>query len=678
MKKKGLSILLSVCMLLMMLPFSLTASAAEQANPEIFVMNRDGTNSLNVKNAAPEELPEGLSYDDQTNTLTLDNVVITEYVSSRTEAAIITTGSSNLTIHLKGRNVIKVSDECYSGIFALDGDASQQMVITGDGSLVIDGPNRASIRTQGSIVIDSSVSLLAGFGCTHDAYRIFKAEGGITIGGKPYTVSDLPTEGAVVNGKVIDKVRKTQLDMTADSVSYGTEGTFNPKTQSVTVEETGEGWGWNHETKTFTMSGTVIYNPTLTLPDGDLSNKKSALDFGMTGGSSATIELTEGTANAVIMGEIVGDNRVINVDGISAHTLDIVGRGSLTSVGGMNDEYESSRGYGIHAHNLTISDSVTITGIGGLVKSQSFGIIGSGFLMISGSAKVLALGGRGTSSYGMCQHAGSANCIRISDDAQVEARGDTRGINSNFGNVEINGGTVKAVGGEYGVLASQNLIVTGGSLTAIGGKAALSTYQDGIFTVAPASKQLGVYAGDAAPGTKLALVTAPETLALTSEQAANKYIRIAYEPALGKDADVKAQYIPGGNMETVYSVDVSWGAMEFTYSPGNGGVWNPETHQVEGAVVAGWQHKDGANQVRVVNHSNTAVDVKFAFAADPGFEAVIGAFDKPNEVLANAMNTDPNAAPSVTSALTLSGELSDQAASMTKIGSITVSIDAAK
>ena len=41
---------------------------------------------------------------------------------------------------------------------------------------------------------------------------------------------------------------------------------------------------------------------------------------------------------------------------------------------------------------------------------------------------------------------------------------------------------------------------------------------------------------------------------------------------------VKASYSAGAGGGTVYSVDITWGNMEFTYSAGSGSTWNPATH----------------------------------------------------------------------------------------------------
>ena len=60
----------------------------------------------------------------------------------------------------------------------------------------------------------------------------------------------------------------------------------------------------------------------------------------------------------------------------------------------------------------------------------------------------------------------------------------------------------------------------------------------------------------------------------------------------------------------IYSVDIEWDSLQFTYSLGSG-TWNPTDHTVSGGT-AGWD-KDSAN-IKVTNHSNVDVSINAAFA----------------------------------------------------------------
>lgn len=687
MKKKSLSILLGLCMIFTLLSLPVSAAVKVQEKPtRIGVVGPNG--EANAVTAAPEDLPAGLSYDSDTNTLTMENVNITKYYMGRAYVGIHVYDSSNLTIRLIGNNVIRTSDECSYGIL-LDGSAAQEMVITGDGSLVVDGPRNTAIVTQGKLIIDSSVALLAGF----QRDSLFNAKGGITIGGEPYTGN--AKEGAVVNGKVIDKVRKTPLDLKANSAGYGTKGaSFNPKTESVTVKQTGEGWGWNHETRTLTMSGTTIYSST-----GDYALR---LPF-----ESTRIELTSDTENTVI-----GPDGSI-VCAIQGTDFSINGSGGLTALGGRSTVESAGGSRAIDSSYLAISGSVRVTAIGGTANNVSIGLTAVYKLDISGSARVRAVTGRGGSCTAISQNVREG--VFISENAYVEtdtsnAAGSGTGLKVKSGNLEISGGTVKTLnshsrgidvsnvydeekghvritggtvetsGNLSGLRATGNVTVTGGSVTASSPNAALES-EGGAITIAPARKQLAVYGGAAAPGEKLAMVAASGSYTLSSEQLASKYMHIAYEPLKTEGVDIRADYTAGQSKQTLYSVDLTWGGMEFEYVDGDvAGTWNPATHKYEGQKASGWHYAKGTNEISLTNHSNIGLDVAFAFAPGTGYDAVTGSFagagiTNGKATLASGEATTPENPPSVTAALTLSGALPANTSGV--IGRATVTIDAA-
>lgn len=144
--------------------------------------------------------------------------------------------------------------------------------------------------------------------------------------------------------------------------------------------------------------------------------------------------------------------------------------------------------------------------------------------------------------------------------------------------------------------------------------------------------------------------------------------------------DVKATYTTdtsggaGGAGGTVYSVDIAWGDMEFTYTAA-AGVWDPATHTITGADGGTWSATNtGGNQIKVTNHSNTAVTATFSYAAASGYEGISGSFDKTSLNLATAVGTEVSNAPKDSAALSLSGALDSATAASTKIGTITVTL----
>ena len=138
--------------------------------------------------------------------------------------------------------------------------------------------------------------------------------------------------------------------------------------------------------------------------------------------------------------------------------------------------------------------------------------------------------------------------------------------------------------------------------------------------------------------------------------------------------NVTATYVAGSSGGTVYSVDIVWGDMEFTYTEG-AGVWDPATHETTGAGGGIWKATtpDG-NKIKVTNHSNAAVTATFSYAAATGYDSISGSFDKATLNLATAVNTPVSNAPSGSAALTLSGALDSNTPANTTIGTITVTL----
>ena len=142
--------------------------------------------------------------------------------------------------------------------------------------------------------------------------------------------------------------------------------------------------------------------------------------------------------------------------------------------------------------------------------------------------------------------------------------------------------------------------------------------------------------------------------------------------------DVKATYradSSGGAGGTVYSVDITWGDMAFTYTA-EAGIWDPAKHAYTGAEGGAWTvDKDGGNTVTVTNHSNTDVTAVFSYAAASSFEGISGSFDNASLALESAVGTEVANAPKGTAALTLNGPLDSNTPANATIGTITVTLN---
>lgn len=137
------------------------------------------------------------------------------------------------------------------------------------------------------------------------------------------------------------------------------------------------------------------------------------------------------------------------------------------------------------------------------------------------------------------------------------------------------------------------------------------------------------------------------------------------------DANVFGTYQAGGSADTVYSVDIAWTDMSFTYTDAGEGTWNPENHEYTGGSEAAWTSSD--DSITVTNHSNAAVTATASYKADAGYESTTMTFGNNGATVATAVGTQRNSAPKATITVTPTGTLS-QSANGGKIGTITVEI----
>ena len=140
-------------------------------------------------------------------------------------------------------------------------------------------------------------------------------------------------------------------------------------------------------------------------------------------------------------------------------------------------------------------------------------------------------------------------------------------------------------------------------------------------------------------------------------------------------ADVKGTYQAGGSGVVVYSVDIAWTDMSFTYTGAGEGTWNPETHQYSGSSEGAWAASN--DSITVTNHSNAAVKATASYQAETGYESTTMTFGNNGATVATAVDTTVQNAPSATITVTPGGTLAESA-NGGKIGTITVSIAAAE
>lgn len=138
-------------------------------------------------------------------------------------------------------------------------------------------------------------------------------------------------------------------------------------------------------------------------------------------------------------------------------------------------------------------------------------------------------------------------------------------------------------------------------------------------------------------------------------------------------ADVKGTYSSTATV-TVYSVDISWSGLEFTYNGAYEGEWDPGTHSDNDGTAAGWA--EGKGTITVTNHSNTGITAVPTYKAATGYESASMNFSTNSLAVATADNgVDGEAGTAVIGTITVTptGTL-PEGTSGAVIGTITITI----
>ena len=269
-----------------------------------------------------------------------------------------------------------------------------------------------------------------------------------------FTMMPLGTGGAAYaeegTAAAMQPTRTTMLDLTSTDGKYmatnGKETTVDFTKDSVT--DSAEGWSWNNETKTLTLSGAriVVTEPVL----ASIGYEGRGYYYGVLLPGDVTIVLTEGTENIIQAGDATGvipEGIVIGSVGMGdvrnlQTSVTICGSGKLTIKGGkpVKDGKESGRisagiyfgnvivkdsakleiygdtaenfnagaySHGVSCSQMTLTDNAQVTAKGGDVKAvntrESSGISASRSLIIGGSAILKAYGGNVTKNSGESQ-----------------------------------------------------------------------------------------------------------------------------------------------------------------------------------------------------------------------------------------------------------------------------------
>ena len=163
------------------------------------------------------------------------------------------------------------------------------------------------------------------------------------------------------------------------------------------------------------------------------------------------------------------------------------------------------------------------------------------------------------------------------------------------------------------------------------------------------------------------------TLALVLVMSTTAFAETIENNPGSQDIDVSAKYVDSVSAPTKYSVDVTWGAMEFTYTVSGTKTWDPETHTYTTSTQPAWTAS--GNTITVTNHSNTDITASFAFSALTAYNTVTGSFSSTSLMLPTAEGKAVNdAVLTGETSLTLGGTLASDITVFANVGTVIVTI----
>lgn len=151
--------------------------------------------------------------------------------------------------------------------------------------------------------------------------------------------------------------------------------------------------------------------------------------------------------------------------------------------------------------------------------------------------------------------------------------------------------------------------------------------------------------------------------------------------------DVYATYQEASAADIVYSIDITWGDMSFTYKEASTGTWDPISLQYVSQDSAGWfptnmanNNSVASNEIKIINRSNANVSCTFEFDDNNCDELRGGDHyftlngEKINSNVIEINSATPGQATTELLALCLTGTPNDKTMNNAHVGKITVGI----
>lgn len=145
----------------------------------------------------------------------------------------------------------------------------------------------------------------------------------------------------------------------------------------------------------------------------------------------------------------------------------------------------------------------------------------------------------------------------------------------------------------------------------------------------------------------------------------------------GSSQEVLATFKEGVKDKTIISVDISWNQMSFTYKGESEPVWDALEHQYVGEPEdAHWEQSNAS--ITVTNHSNTVLQALINYGHEDAFPEISMLFTDAAPYIGSAYTSQTEAGTpcAVTIQAIPMGELSEETQDNTKIGTVTIKVQA--
>ena len=364
----------------------------------------------------------------------------------------ICSGTADITIN--GGNVSSCGGE--SSIFA-------------SGTLTINNGNISATNTFGSCIsANGDITINGGnVNANADGYGIYSIDGNITISGGTvsaigynhaidanYGNGSITLSGGIVTASATSTSMATALK---GNVTIGNSLTYTDGTSDYT----------NVETSLTTLKSLKNVNVWPDVPisyiDAD-GNVQTCSDYIMlTNGTDISSGLGEyGTETWYVVQGNVNYNSTLKFNSL---THLILADGCSLNIGSESTPISTGDGYGIEEDG-----SLTIYGQNAGTGKLNINAIGHGMVA---NVLITIIGGciNSTTSgdyYSGIYSAGDISIIN-GDISATASNEEGDGIYSDSGNITVTGGTVNAIGDEYGIYAEYDFSINGGNITATGG-----------------------------------------------------------------------------------------------------------------------------------------------------------------------------------------------------------------